>query len=302
MGASVNYVNLAPTVNLVGGITDSATSLVVNSATGYPAAPFGIVINNEAILVGAKSGTTFSSLSRGFDGTTAAAHANDDEVKHVVLARDLYIPEWMRHLALRDDTPHADDDEFDVDGTGVPSGWTEVKPTGNTSYVKKRGLLSTKYWDQATNDLVGLMKPIASGTNVVIETAARQIGVSQNYYMHGLVFSTGTATSSTAIWLMYWNTTIELRSGTFANINVDHNSPGVAVIYQGSHIYLRLEYDSTSGFQLHFSPDGIQFEAGGYVANPLGGAPTHMGMGHTTWNAGTYAEYVAREYFRVNPS
>lgn len=210
-------------------------------------------------------------------------------------------PAWVIHLETRDDTPHADDDEFNVDGSGVPAGWTEVKPSGNTSYVKKRGVLSSKYWGQAANDLVGLVKAISSGTNVVIETAARQIGVSENYYMHGLCFSTGTLTTSPVIWLMYWNNTIELRSGTFANINVDHNSPGVVLVNQSSHIYQRLEYDQTSGFQLYFSPDGIQWEAGGFVANPLGGAPTHMGMGHTTWG-GAWAKYVARDYFRVNPA
>jgi hypothetical protein len=63
-----------------------------------------------------------------------------------------------------------------------------------------------------------------------------------------------------------------------------------------------LEYDSTSGFQLHFSPDGILWEPGGYVANPLGGAPTHMGMGHTSWGGGPWAKYVSRDYFRVNPA
>lgn len=211
-------------------------------------------------------------------------------------------PAWMIHLETRDDTPHADDDEFNGSGVGVPAGWTEVLPAGSATHTKKRGVLSTLYQSQAANDLAALMKAIASGTNVVIETAARQLSYSENYYMHGLVFSIGTTTTSAAIWLMYWNTTIELRSGTFTNINVDHNSPGLVLTGFGNALhYLRMEYDQTSGFRVHWSSDGISWVAGPFVANPLGGAPTHMGLGHTTWGGGN-PKMVTREYFRVNPA
>lgn len=85
---SRNYSNTAVETELNGGITNVATSLVVNDATGYPAVPFTIQINDEVILVGAKSGTTFSSLTRGYDNTTGVAHSNNDRVKHVGIAKD----------------------------------------------------------------------------------------------------------------------------------------------------------------------------------------------------------------------
>lgn len=75
----------ATTLN--GAITNVAVSLVVASATKFPtAAPFRIRVENEIILVGAVSGTTFSTLTRGVEGTTAAAHATAAIVEHVLTA------------------------------------------------------------------------------------------------------------------------------------------------------------------------------------------------------------------------
>ncbi len=91
--AVYNFTNLAPPTELNGGITSGASSLVVDDATGYPAVPFKIRINAEVITVAAKSGTTFSSLGRGDDGTTGAAHSDTDQVEHVVTAEDI-MPRW----------------------------------------------------------------------------------------------------------------------------------------------------------------------------------------------------------------
>jgi len=69
--------NVATT--LASGINDTATSLTVASATGFPDVPFRITIHTgnpadgEIIEVGGKSGTTFSSLLRGRESTVAAS-------------------------------------------------------------------------------------------------------------------------------------------------------------------------------------------------------------------------------------
>ena len=69
--------NIATT--LASGINDTATSLTVASATGFPDVPFRITIHTgnpadgEIIEVGGKSGTTFSSLLRGRESTAAAS-------------------------------------------------------------------------------------------------------------------------------------------------------------------------------------------------------------------------------------
>lgn len=84
-----NYSNIAVLTTLNGAINDTVDTLDVDSATGYPAAPFVIKLDTEAIKVGAKASLTFSSLERGYDGTTAASHIDATEVEHVVVATDI---------------------------------------------------------------------------------------------------------------------------------------------------------------------------------------------------------------------
>ena len=83
---------------LAAGISESDTSLTVATGEGakFPDAPFRIIIDNEIIEVGAKSGDTFSSLTRGVEETTAAAHAAGTPVELRIFASILqeleYIP------------------------------------------------------------------------------------------------------------------------------------------------------------------------------------------------------------------
>jgi len=58
------------------GSTDTSLSVATGEGSKFPSvAPFRISIDNEIIEVGAVSGDTFSSLTRGAEGTTAAAHS-----------------------------------------------------------------------------------------------------------------------------------------------------------------------------------------------------------------------------------
>ena len=69
---------------LDGAITATATSLTLTSATGFVASSLSsrcyVKIGNE-IMFGTLSSTTIGSLTRGVDGTTAAAHADDATVE-----------------------------------------------------------------------------------------------------------------------------------------------------------------------------------------------------------------------------
>lgn len=78
------YTNAIPRT-LTADITSGATSLTVSAATGFPASGnFSIKIEDEIIRVGAISGTTLSSLTRGAESTTAAAHTSGKVVLHVI--------------------------------------------------------------------------------------------------------------------------------------------------------------------------------------------------------------------------
>jgi hypothetical protein len=79
---------VATTLN--GGINSSVTTCTIGASTGWPntaTGPFVIVIDQgtaseEKCLVSAYSSTTISTMSRGYDGTTATAHSNGAAVEH----------------------------------------------------------------------------------------------------------------------------------------------------------------------------------------------------------------------------
>jgi len=68
------------TLNNGGTMNAGDVSCVVTSAAGFPAAPFVIQIGTENIRVGTKTGTTFSALTRAYDGTAAASHVDGSTV------------------------------------------------------------------------------------------------------------------------------------------------------------------------------------------------------------------------------
>ncbi len=134
------FSNTAVATTLAASISDADTSLTVNSSTGYPAVPFVIAINagtssEEVILVGAKSGTTFSTLTRGHDGSTARAHTSGASVKHVAAAED-FTGLWTHTHATSDG--HANIPIANVSGT-VPTtkGGTGLTSLGSAGQVLK---------------------------------------------------------------------------------------------------------------------------------------------------------------------
>ena len=67
------------TTNLDGSLTDSATTITVNSTTGFDSAGT-IFIGNEQITYTGTSSTTFTGATRGANDTTASAHSDDTQV------------------------------------------------------------------------------------------------------------------------------------------------------------------------------------------------------------------------------
>jgi hypothetical protein len=83
-----NVLTANPTLSA--GIDNVVTSLTVTDGSTYPAGgDFRVRIDNEIIVVGARSGVTLSSLTRGAEGTTAASHSFGAEVKHELTAASL---------------------------------------------------------------------------------------------------------------------------------------------------------------------------------------------------------------------
>lgn len=75
-----NTKNFAET-RLVRDADRKAATFVVESAAGFPSAPFLVSINEEIIEVGARSGTSCTSLLRGREGTDDVTHESGAAVE-----------------------------------------------------------------------------------------------------------------------------------------------------------------------------------------------------------------------------
>jgi hypothetical protein len=67
------------TTNLDGSLTDSATTITVNSTTGFSSSGTLHIANEQVTYTGTTS-TTFTGVTRGANSTTAAAHSDDVQV------------------------------------------------------------------------------------------------------------------------------------------------------------------------------------------------------------------------------
>jgi len=86
-----NVTNGPGDITLNGAISDVATSLTLNSDPGsdWPTSTFWVTCENEIILVGTRSGTSCTSLTRGQQGTSGAAHADAKEIYHNCTAQSV---------------------------------------------------------------------------------------------------------------------------------------------------------------------------------------------------------------------
>jgi hypothetical protein len=74
------------TLNDAGGISDSDNSFTVTDGSGFPDANFRILMEDEIMLVGSRTGNTFSSVTRGAESSTNVAHADGLAIYHVATA------------------------------------------------------------------------------------------------------------------------------------------------------------------------------------------------------------------------
>lgn len=294
-----NYSNSAVATALASGITPSATTLTVNSASGYPTVPFTIRCEFEIILVGAKSGTTFSSLTRGFDGTAAVSHTAGALVEHRAVAEDF---SFRRIDPVNDKTStNSFSDHFD--DASLASAWQSVTPTGSATWTEGKDVLSVKCVSQASQDCAGLIKSLgALSYPVVLTTAIRQLSV-PNFGMAGLLFSNGVTSAANVIWAMpYFDTSAgfnhSFRTGTFDNISSVIITERRNQMWSGW-LYQRLIWRATNTWSYEVSPDGVTWTDYGNGNETFAMTPTHFGFGVSSWGS-TLDQIASFEYFDVS--
>lgn len=101
-------------------LTAGATTANVISTTGFPTVGY-ISIDGEIILYSGTTATSFTGLMRGADGTTAAAHAQNSQVYHNVVA--------AHHNVLKDEVKAIEQNLSDRIGLGS----TQLKTPDGTA-------------------------------------------------------------------------------------------------------------------------------------------------------------------------
>jgi len=97
---------------LDGAITDSSTTLTLADATGLPTAGlFRLLINDEIIICSGRSGNTVNVFERGAEGTSAAAHADEDDVQCVLTNQGLQ--RWLLSTSGARCAAYTQDTTFD---------------------------------------------------------------------------------------------------------------------------------------------------------------------------------------------
>jgi flagellar hook protein FlgE len=88
LGLAKRYTDVA----MVSGLTSTATTLTVDSTADFEGAGF-IRIGNEVLAYTGKTATSFTGLTRGSGGTTAAAHNNDAVITQEIPSTDDWVDE-----------------------------------------------------------------------------------------------------------------------------------------------------------------------------------------------------------------
>jgi len=78
---AINHRNFAQTTLAAAITTTGETSITVTSETSFPAVDFIISIDTECLLVTNVSTTTWT-VTRGYEGSTAATHLNGATIFH----------------------------------------------------------------------------------------------------------------------------------------------------------------------------------------------------------------------------
>lgn len=94
---SENLANDTQTL-LSGGINNAVTAITTTGNTGFPAANFRVLVDNELMLVTSVGGGTNWTVIRGIENTTAIAHLDQAPIVHVVTTTGL--TNFIREQAL----------------------------------------------------------------------------------------------------------------------------------------------------------------------------------------------------------
>lgn len=207
---------------------------------------------------------------------------------------------------------HADDDEFNVDGSGAPAGWTFVQDaTPRTTLATRFGRLHFYHTGDLSSarEMEGIIKAVPSGPPLTIETCLRPTPEALPAApMIGMVFMNSDGPT--------WSTGDGLFAGVFnsaQNYNVDVRtitnwviaSTNTASEQQPDSLFplhMRLIWEAANTFTVSLSPDGVAWKHWDSYESSTAVTltPAFMGLGWTPFNDNATIPWSGYyEYFRV---
>ncbi len=175
---------------LNGAINNSVTALTLTSASGFPSAPYTILIGTEEIRVTASSGTTVSAMTRGWDGTSAASHSNGDTIT-------LLNWEWVNQGSASVTQTTNSGIYLSTPAASGVSFHSQVRPIG--SFTSVRGYLLPSLGSTTTaQGATGLVLRESSSGKVCIFMLYQSSQGNQIYVQYGTSFTAITTTPLSA--------------------------------------------------------------------------------------------------------
>jgi hypothetical protein len=205
-----NYSATAIETTLVNSITsaatgDTTTSVAVVSVSGFPSAPFTLILQpdtnkEEVVTVTTVVGTTLT-ITRGQDLTQAVSHAAGSTVRHGISAREF--KELQTHISARGyDTDSSILSGVDTHVHGIVTGEGDVVGTAKAQTLSNKTFSGSFTASAATFVSPTITSPTISGTPVI--TGLTSVGISSSQatpksYVDAILGSaTSAATSATS--------------------------------------------------------------------------------------------------------
>lgn len=230
------------------------------------------------------------------DNTSGDISAED--ARDVVEALFDWIPNSQKFLVgrLPGETAHADDDFF-----ATYSGYTEQTPTGTAVWAAGPGGLGVKFEDQSSNDMAATLKAVPGGPPLTIQTAWSTAIYQASNPGVGLVFTDGTAATSTIAGfgdLSGFGTTT--FTGTLTTATVGGTASALErQRLHGGMVHARWVWEASNTFSWALSVDGANWTKfnSGDLSTTI--TPTHFGLFVSSWSVADPITAVFH-YLRVN--
>jgi hypothetical protein len=302
MGVIRQYSSVSQITALDTACTATATQITTVSYSGYPDPPHVIKIDSEILLVTDitfnLNGTVTLDVTRGYDGSVAAAHDASTEVQHVVIGEDLN-GRWQDIIVSRPFGIY--DDEFDDES--LDPAWVTRTVTGTTTWTESNGVLSAFTDNQSSSDASIVVRNLLSATPLIgVHTAVRMLSQNSQYLMAGPVLTDGTTTTSGIVWLFAYidGTTLQLslRHGQVTNVGTTTWTIGLSPAMVSGWLHMRLIWRTLNTFAAQVSPDGVTWTSFDQIDLSKVFSPTYAGVGVSTWG-GTNPGIATFEFIRV---